>query len=198
MISDEYKFIFIHVPKCAGSSIVEALESYCDNKKYKTGHPNLRQYEQYMSIKEYYIFTFVRNPYDRAVSAFTYLKSGVSKYKSDHITCERYEMKTMTFSEFIKKYMVNKKPLPQHFHPVFDHYIPTGDINKIDYFGKTETINTDILEICKRLNIDITPPMKTNNSKHKHYTEYYDDETRQIVAEKYAKDIEQFGYKFGE
>jgi len=67
----------------------------------------------------------------------------------------------------------------------------------MDMIIKMESLNEEWPKVCDKLGVELELP-HTNKSPGKHYTEYYDDETREIVAKRYAKDIEYFGYKFEE
>ena len=128
------------------------------------------------------------------MSTYAYLKKGgICQY--DKKVRNRLGLQDKTFEEFIKK----------GFNPIIGsgiHLVPqinflNKDAKKVEVF-KLENIQSDFNLICESIGIKKKKMPHVNKSNHKHYTEYYDDETREIVAEKYARDIEYFGYKFGE
>lgn len=62
------KIIFTHIPKCAGSSLLNSLLGY------QIGHKTLASYKKYYPtfFSSAYKFTFVRNPFSRFQSALNY------------------------------------------------------------------------------------------------------------------------------
>jgi hypothetical protein len=133
---------------------------------------------------ESFIFTTVRNPYSRAVSIYKH-------HSWDSIK---------TFSDFCKAIIKNDYPSRSakwHSSTLTEHIFDKGTL-KVDFVMKLENIEEDFNTVCDKIKIPYEEIPHKNKSKHKHYTEYYNYETRGMIEQKYARDIDYFGYKFGE
>jgi len=72
-----------------------------------------------------------------------------------------------------------------------------GETPHFDFIGRYERLHQDFQTVCDRIGIEGSLP-HVNGSRHEHYTEYYDDKSRAFVAERCLRDIERFGYRFGD
>ena len=133
--------------------------------------------------ENYYKFGFVRNPWSRAISAYKYTIQWYKNNEPQKLADEKFK----TFKKWILKENPDGKYGEQY------HFV-----KECNFIGKLENLQEDFNIVCDKIGIRHQKLPHKNKSNHKHYTEYYDNETREIVAEKYAKDIEYFGYKFGE
>jgi len=230
MISHKHKFIFVHIPKCGGTTVQYTLKKYASDV---TGY-HVSVCDKYLRNKElfhaldfhenYFKFAFARNPFDRILSTYAHFHSR-GKIRTDFKTFiinvskfldQNFESlyKQIPYNHTNLKFKLPNLPsfdlLNIHQYPFDDmdingagnvgyHCLPQTffELNKLDYIGKQENLQNDFNKVCALLNLETVQLPLVNKHQHKHYTEYYDDETREIVAEKYAKDIEYFGYKFG-
>ena len=65
----------------------------------------------------------------------------------------------------------------------------------VAFIGKIENIEKDFEKICERIKIKAEIP-HVNKSEHKNYREYYNEETKNLIAKHFAEDIEMFDYSF--
>lgn len=67
----------------------------------------------------------------------------------------------------------------------------------IEFVGKLENFERDIAVVCKRLDIPFPDPIPhENRSNSRDYREFYDDQSREIIAHWFREDLEQFDYDF--
>ena len=193
LVSHKHKFVFIHIPKTAGSSVTVSLKNLGqDDAKSSYQHitcQNLKKIfdNQRWTWSDYFKFSFVRNPFARIVSEFHYVKDGHNKNR------KKYKF---DFKKFICKKYFETHVWHHHADPQLN-FISLNKKIEVDFIGRVENLQQDLNIICDKIGIPRQELPHYNKTEHKHYTEYYDDETRQLVAEKYAKDIEYFGYEFG-
>ena len=193
MINHKHKFVFIHIPKTAGTSIESLFINNAHIKDVPGKHNMVRDIGSEF-LKKYFSFTFVRNPWSRMVSYYEFrIKRSFDMYNHGDSFKKWISFLHSSDVKRIDAYQFNLAIKNQ-----YEFLINKSNEISVDFIGKFENLQEDFNTICDKIGIPYQELPHENKSKHKHYTEYYDDETRSIVAEKYAKDIEYFGYKFGE
>jgi hypothetical protein len=196
IISDSHNFAFIATTKTGSTSIEKHLNPYRAEHEITHLHGSYNKHcplkiicNKFPFIEDYFKFAIVRNPFDWVISWYFYRKTRLNKNNT----------KNISFKEWLADENSSAYNTKGIGLTLSQYDIITCNKNiKIDFIGKFENLQKDFNIICDKIGIPQQQLPHINRSKHKHYTEYYDDETREIVAEKYAKDIEYFRYKFGE
>lgn len=203
MISHKYNFIFIQIPKTGCTSAEQILRKYGGVSgqtgrakgiyyKHRT-YSELEESKDFKKIKDYFSFTFVRNPWDWLVSNYFYCKGVHACYRDkQNNRIPDNVPENISLEDWLYWYVENIKGTQKEM------IVDSSGSVAVDFIGKLENYSSDFTRVCDILKIDRIKLPHTNKTKHKHYTEYYNNDTRKLIAEHYAEDIEHFGYKFGE
>jgi chondroitin 4-sulfotransferase 11 len=217
LLSHDKKFLFVAVHKTGSTSIRRLLNKYTDvnassqSKSPYFFHATASSLQSEFAMNQwdwssYFKFAFVRNPWERLVSAYFYRQKMVKKWKETPPKNDFYNNvheafshelgTTKNFKDWVKKFLVNgKHEIVMHQHKYL------VDENKkllMDFVGKLENINQDFDKIINKLNVDVKPLENKNKSNHRKYSTYYDEYTQMLVHDYYSVDINLFEYEFNE
>jgi len=116
--------------------------------------------------ESYFIFTFIRNPYDRIISGWNY----VNKYNIPFNNYLNLNFKANSF-DYWHVFMTQSR-----------HLIDLNGKININYIGKFESLENDLNIILNKIGFkNIHKPFKKNNKTHKDYKTYYNEEILQKV-----------------
>ena len=216
------KIVFIHIPKCAGTSIDKSLDMTTRNDLCYNGSPTtypflnkqyvkyfqneelksiLRRPPQHFSLREvkkilgsfddYFVFSVVRNPYNKLVSAYLRIRSEWPKIPE-------FE----SLAKFVDCFLTLKDGEPQLFYAYNGHVLPQWwyllneekNLQDLDAIYRFEN-----LQECYKKIQEINPGVHLSHSNKgkfdpHSYDSHYTPELRDKVYNYYRKDFELFGY----
>jgi len=179
-INKENKWLWLRIHKTAGTSMYDGfLYKHCINISKRTPNYNrpteAKKWIDNMDnekLKDYFIWTFVRNPYDRFNSIAGMFSSDANKFARG-------------FDVYSQNNMVFRHSRPQH---IFVH-------DNTNFIGRFENLQEDFDILCNKLDLPITDLKKLNTSRHGDWKEEFDRDTLDFVNGYYKKDFERFNYE---
>ncbi|MEZ5812485.1 MAG: sulfotransferase family 2 domain-containing protein [Rhizobiaceae bacterium] len=205
VLNTELGFVFVHIPKCAGSSIshsmllsdssidfravpglrgiVERDNSGSDEKIGDIGHARARQVRELLGHRTFDAmnsFAVVRNPWDRLVSRYHFLRRSARGDLPSHLAG--------SFSEFVL-WACRNRPSTQ-FDRIADRHgnVLVKDILMFENLqAEFEQYSTRLFGVARSLpSLNKAPELK--------FDAWFSKEACEVVKSAYADDFAAFGY----
>ncbi|MBV9330979.1 MAG: sulfotransferase family 2 domain-containing protein [Alphaproteobacteria bacterium] len=217
IISDSRRFVFLHNPKAAGTSIRRALQPYDSRSNFywKTCRSEVLGREldkahmaaedfraqfpsDFALLADYFVFMFVRNPYDRAVSAY----NETVERRLSVITTPRTMRK---YIEALNRFILEKcTPEAIRYDFALRFFIPQEAIcvadgkSVADYIGRFEDMEGSLDRIASLAGLPDTAFGKLRRANARNRSFQYEDllsgDTVAHINAVYRGDFERFGY----
>ena len=217
ILLEPYRAVYVEIPKVACTSIKTALAEILGISLRSTGRdPHCIEWPMAERSSSHagplfpglFTFAFVRNPWDRLVSCYRdKIRGEVDGYTYFTIrpgvaNClARFDafVPGMSFADFVAAVAsIRDEDSDGHFRS--QHTFVTDDEGKIgvDFLGRFERLAEDFRFVQERIGLprQRLPWLQRAHNAAK-YTDFYNEETRQLAGERFRQDIEMFGYEFG-
>lgn len=208
IINEPFKCTFVHIPKCAGNSVSDWMRKNFNTKTTKrnqhatigetlAGKHSLGPF----TIEDLgFTFCIVRNPWDYAVSWYTFKIRLCENYIK--ALEENPSLGNNRKEKYNKKIQENKLKRLQDLG--FKNWARQTGVERqhnwakdCDYIMRLENLTEDFQVIQKYLNCFEPLGHRNPTGRRTKYQDYYQDqETIDIVAKKFKIDIETYGYSF--
>lgn len=217
IINNTFNFIFIHVPKAAGTSITNALSeytTYCDleiggtafgeniqpffrNKFGLYKHIPARELKNIIGHKDwvkFFTFSIVRHPADRLLSIFNFLKQWEGTPEDLREKLLEFE----SFDDFVTSEIWKARPGPDNIFFPQTFWLTNKTELIVNYVGKLECLDESLNFIHKAIGLKKSHDFKVSklnqSNGEKNFTEI-SKEAKVLINEYYASDFEKFDYE---
>jgi hypothetical protein len=200
IISDSHRLLFVHVQKTGGVTLTNLLKSQLDDVRsvHKRHAPLRRILAKEPELGDYWIFGFVRNPWDRMVSWWSMIENWRSWSDRKGLDVEerwnpmwRAAHSYTSFEQFV---LEGTEEFPRLRRNQIDYLRARG--RRADFIGRTENLAADSRFALEHFGLSTEGLGHDNKSKRVGYRDYYTPETRDRVGELFSKDVAEFDYDF--
>lgn len=139
------------------------------------------------SLDGLFAFSLVRNPWDRMVSYYHWLRGQSFDHPAVALAGQ------MPFDDFVQAAHVRAS---MRASPARHYMTDAQGREKCDAYIRLEAFDEDAAPLWAHLGFSLVLPKANTSAREADFRTYYGNDARQAVAEDCAEDIERFGYRF--